>query len=388
MLVCVLTFGATASASTVVSADTLDNFFDDFESYSVTGNPVETDSTIKQVWENNVLKDGDPVNMDSHIFDVAKIAYENGQSGNKVMALNNTGAANTFFYIGPKGDYRVKNFTVEFRVKFLTEGVQERTWLGISLRKKAQVHYTGTNNLLFVIQRYVDTNQITAHNYAIFDGGEPTDLNNMRDLYGDKLALTSSTYAVPGGQAGQDLPWVTYKLVANGNNYKMYVDDFMVSDCTFSATKYDYFGYLSLNCCIANVLIDDFKVTVQDETLPPPIEPLTAPVVTLNEAEKLITWDYVSGASTYKVFVDGQSTVVFNNSYSLENLAPGSHEISVVAISDDTFISLDSPASQTVTYTVAAPDEGKKKGCGGMVGTELAFLLSAAALVLVSAKRK
>ena len=78
--------------------------------------------------------------------------------------------------MGPGDDFRVKNFTVTFKVKFLTEGVIERSWVGISFRKRAQSHYTGTNNLFFTLQRYADSATVTGHTYAVFDGGEPIDL--------------------------------------------------------------------------------------------------------------------------------------------------------------------------------------------------------------------
>jgi len=385
----VMLFGFSAVTA---SAESLADFSDDFESYEVTGAPMEKDSAIKATWENNVLRDGDPVGMDSHIYDVGKIAYENGTSGNKVLALNNTGAGNTFFYIGPKGDYRVKNFTVQFRVKFLVDNVPERTWIGISFRKKAQLHYTGTNNLMFVIQRYVNSNQIGGNAFAVFDGGNTNDLALLGDLYGEKLSLDKEVYTVPNGKANEDLPWVTYKLVANENNYKMYINDTLVTDCTFNVNKYDYYGYLSLNCCIANVLVDDFAVTVQDEELPPVIAPLTAPVLSVNAEEKELNWDYVEGASTYRVTVDGEDTTAFYNYYDLSKLPVGTHTITVTAISDDTFLALDSNPSESITYTVEGKadntEKPTKKGCGGVTGVELPLILSVLGLGAVFSKRR
>ena len=179
--------------------------------------------------------------------------------------------ADTFFYMGPGGDYRVKNFTAEFRIKFLTEGVPERSWAGISFRKRANSHYTGTNNLMFAIQRHGGVpNQIAGHGFAIFNGGSANDLDMMaRSLRRKSSSLAKAPYTAPGGKAGEDLPWVNYKLVAEGNRYRIYADDTLVLDCTFDIPSYDYFGYLSLNCCTSNILVDDFRITVQDETLRP-----------------------------------------------------------------------------------------------------------------------
>jgi hypothetical protein len=212
----------------------------------------------------------------------------------------------------------------------------------------------------------------------------------MTDLYGDKLSVSATPYAVPNGKAGEDLPWVNYKLVVNGNNYSIYVDDFMVSECTFNVNKYDYFGYLSLNCCVANVLVDDFKLTVQDTELPPVISPLEAPVVTFNEAEEEITWDYVEGATTYRVSINGANSVAFNNKYSLKSLRPGTYEITVTAISDDTFLALDSAPSAVLNYTVEEiePEPVEKKGCKGAMGIELSAIVAIAAFGISEYKRR
>ena len=209
-------------------AEKLPDFTDDFESYEVTGEYIEEDESLTRKWDNNVFRGGEALGMDAHIVNVGKIEDENGSAGNRVLHLENMTGADTFFYMGPGGDYRVKNFTAEFRIKFLTEGVPERSWAGISFRKRANSHYTGTNNLMFVIQRYVESNQIAGHGFAIFNGGSANDLDMMGDLYGEKLSLTKAAYTVPGGKAGEDLPWVNYKLVAEGNRYRIYADDTLV----------------------------------------------------------------------------------------------------------------------------------------------------------------
>ena len=292
--------------------------------------------------------------------------------------------------MGPGDDFRVKNFTVTFKVKFLTEGVIERSWVGISFRKRAQSHYTGTNNLLFTLQRYADSAAVTGHAYAVFDGGEPIDLNNSRELYGDKLTLTQSQYSVPSGAAGADLPWVEYRLDVENNTYKLYADDTLVSDCTFNITKYDYFGYMSLNCCTANVLIDDFLVEVKDTALPPEPQPLAAPEVTVNEESGRIEWQEVEGAYAYKVIVSaGDEKTVYTNYFSLEDLAVGEYDIMVIALAEDTFEHTDSQPSETAHYVVSADVEPEQTGgCNSSLdGTPLMLLICLAAVAGVAAKR-
>lgn len=226
---------------------------------------------------------------------------------------------------------------------------------------------------MFVIQRYVESNQIAGHGFAIFNGGSANDLDMMGDLYGEKLSLTKAAYTVPGGKAGEDLPWVNYKLVAEGNRYRIYADDTLVLDCTFDIPSYDYFGYLSLNCCTSNILVDDFRVTVQDETLPPEILPLPGlPWSGLNAEEKEIEWDAVEGASTYLVDLGvGEPVSTFARKYSLANLAPGTYEITVTAVSDDVFEAKNSAPSEAVTYVAEKQnnEEGDNDaaGCGSSV---------------------
>lgn len=372
----ILCFGGRVSTK-ADALNKLPDFTDDFENYDVDGKYIESNAILTKKWDNNVFRGGEPLGMDSHIYEKAKIEYENGNSGNKVLHINNVTGADSFFYMGPADDYRVKNFSVSFKVKFLTEeidnkeGDQKRSWVGISFRKKSNFHYTGTNNLMFNIQRCVDSTQITGHAYGIFDGGL-SDLSETGGLYGDRLSLNRSTYSIPSAESGKDSPWVTYKLDVQENKYVLSVDGFTVAECEFNIENFYYFGYLSLNCCTANILVDDFKVEVKDETLPPVIAPLDAPVVVLDENEKKITWDFVSGASNYVVTVDGKEKTVFKNSYSLEKLGVGEHKITVRALSDDVFEAKDSLESNEIIYVVKATSESKpadssKKGCPAAV---------------------
>lgn len=381
----------TVTSAAFADSDKLPDFSDDFETYSVSGNYIENDSSLTEKWDNNVFRGGDPLGMDSHIVNVGKIEYENGSDGNRVLHLKNTTGANTFFYMGPGGDYRVKNFTASFRLKFLTEGVEERSWVGLSFRKKASSHYTGTNNLMFVVQRYAAATAITGHAYAIFDGGSPNDLNLMRDLYGEKLSLIEAQYSVPNAVSGQDLPWVTYSLSVRDNRYVISVDGTVVTDCTFSVPTYDYFGYLSLNCCTSNILVDYFSVTVQDETLPPEILPLATPTVSLDEENQMLTWTAVEGAGLYRVAIGDTVKTVTATKYALNKLKPGTYEITVTALSDDTFVAKDSAPSAAVTYTVSSgAEETPSGGCNASIGGGFCGLLalSAAALTLKRKKRK
>lgn len=380
------------SVFVTASAESLPAFTEDFESYSVDGNYIENDKSLTSKWDNNIFRGGEPLGMDSHLRNIGKIEYENGVDGNKVLHLKNTEGANTFFYMGPGNDYRVRNFTAQFRVKFLVDGVPERSWVGISFRKRVNSHYTGTNNLMFVIQRYVTADEITAHPYAVFDGGSTTDLVENQELYGESLKLELKKLKIDGCTPNEDTNWIDYKLEVKDNNYKIYVNGIVLTDCTFDVNNFDYYGYLSLNCCTSNILIDDFSVTVQDTELPPEILPLEAPVITLDKATRTVNWEYVDGASGYLVNYGKSEKVVYTNSYTLPaNLRSGTYEITVTSLSDDTFIALNSAPSNKVTLTVEGEKDSEKTGgCKSFAGAELPVigLLFVGAAVIGARRRK
>ena len=292
----------------------------------------------------------------------------------------------SYFHIGPAGDYRTKNFTAGFRLKFMTKNAGERGWAGISFRKKATAHYVGTNNLLFTVQRYTKNTEITPHTYAVFNGGATNDFGDasMQSMFGDALRFEDASYKVPSSASGEDMPWVDYKLEVNGNTYKMYLDDFLVADCTFDVKTFDYFGFLSLNCCTADILVDDFYVNIADTELPPVIEKLPAPVLVWDEASKTLRWEKIAGANLYTVYLDGKSVKTSNkSSYQVEEeLSEGEHIFSVKALSEDTFEALDSDLSAPVSYLVAKARDssGGGGGCKSLAG---AGTFSALALLAV-----
>ncbi len=375
----------------------LADFSEDFESYDTSKGYIENDPSFAEKWTNNVLKKGEAQGMDAHLTGIAKVEYENGSSGNKVLRATNASIAmNTFFHIDPANDYRVKNFTAGFKLKFMVEHAEERGWVGLSFRKKATSHYTGTNNLMFTVERYTANTKITAHSYAVFNGGSPSELGStaVKDMFGDKLTYTDATYDIPNAVSNQDTPWVDFRLEVNGNTYKTYVDDTLMADCVFDVPTFDYFGYLSLNCCTADIQVDDFYVTVKDTELPPVIGKLATPVVTLDEANKKISWEHVDGANLYKITVDGEEVKTTNkNNYKLDDLKKaGTYKIAVQALSEDLFVAYNSDLSAEVTYTVSGgsaatdtPTE-EKKGCGSVISGGLA--LAAVGVLALAKKRK
>lgn len=362
-------------------------FSDDFESYAADGAFIETDAAFAEKWSNNVLNGGEEQGIDAHLKGVGKIEYENGESGNKVLHLDNASVAmNSYFHIGPGGDYRVKNFTAGFRLKFLTEKAAERGWVGISFRKKAEAHYLGTNNLLFTVQRYTQNTEVSPHTYAVFNGGTTNDFSDAAfgEMFGEKLTFSARSYAVPNAVAAKTLPgWNTNskrKIIAIGC---------ISTGCRWRiaasrSIRSIISAFLSLDCCTADILVDDFYVSVADTQLPPVIEKLPAPVLVWDEASKTLRWEKIAGANLYTVYLDGKSVKTSNkSSYQVEEeLSEGEHIFSVKALSEDTFEALDSDLSAPVSYLVAKARDssGGGGGCKSLAG---AGTFSALALLAV-----
>ena len=365
---------APSGAAKAAATEKLPDFYDDFESYNVTGRYLEEDGAFTEKWANNVFSGGEPLGMDSHIREVGKIEYENGVSGNKVLHLDNTTDKNTFFYMGPRGDYRTKKFTVEFKLKMKVENVVQHCWVGVSFRKKAETFYTGTNNLLFTVVRDLSSPLVYGQGYGIFDGGSATLLSEQAGIYGDKMTYVASNTSVAGNTAG-DTGWMDFKLEAGDHAYVLSIDGKEILNCSLDIPTFDYFGYLSLNCCCANALIDDFRITNKDDGLPPVIAPLASPEVVIDTETKKISWSEVPDADSYKIICgDAEKTVAgYVTEYDLTRLRleEGEYTVTVTAVSPDAFLYKDSAPSNAVRFTIEGEKtSGKKdkKGCGSSMG--------------------
>ena len=163
------------------------DFADDFESYE-TGKWIEETEGFSLKWSNNVLDDGEELGMDSHLLERAKIEYENGVDGNKILHLDNRVGGNSFFYIAPKGDYRYKNYSVSFKVKFF-DG-----WVSAVVRKDANVWYNGCNNLNATVFVAEDDSCVTYVPYRNMPGSADQQLKPTATLDLDGYTLTQSNY--------------------------------------------------------------------------------------------------------------------------------------------------------------------------------------------------
>ena len=253
-----------ANAADRTDAGLVPDFSDNFESYEV-GNWIEETDGFALNWSNNVLDEGDELGMDSHLLERAKIEYENGTDGNKVLHLDNRVGGNSFFYIGPKGDYRYKNFNVSFRVKFLESG-----WISAVVRKDANVWYNGCNNLNATLFVAADESCLQVVPYRNMPGAADQQLKPTATLDLEGYTVTLNTYKNATNTYLNE--WFEVRYEINERSYKMFVNDTLMMDLYYPARKLLDFGYVSLNGCTADVLFDDFEIENLDTEAPPALE--------------------------------------------------------------------------------------------------------------------
>lgn len=189
-------------------------------------------------WTNGHL-DNDPDTVDdAEVIGVAEI--KDGQ-----MHVENKSTGGSFFYIAPK-DIKAKNFTISMKVKSLDF---TGSWIGFSVRKDTNDRYNGSNNVLHTFK--FEETAISYQAYRGYPGGAGV------------VALTKNTSEAAVFTDKVD-DWHTYKLVVKDNIYTAYVDDQIVGVVDYSNKKIDVAGYISINVCVGDVLIDDVRVEVQD----------------------------------------------------------------------------------------------------------------------------
>lgn len=81
----------------------LPDFSDNFDSYEADGKFIEENEEFAKNWTNNVLAGGEEQGIDAHLKGIGKIEYENGESGNKVLHLDNASVGmDSYFHIGSR----------------------------------------------------------------------------------------------------------------------------------------------------------------------------------------------------------------------------------------------------------------------------------------------
>ena len=230
-----LTAGSSAVFAESDSAPQLvPDFFDDFESYEA-GNWIEETPGFAGKWSNNVLDEDEGLQVDAHLKQRAKIVYEEGSAGNKVLYLSNMTGGNSFFYIAPKSD---------------------------------NVWYTGCHNLNITLSVEKDKSCIVSHAYRNMPGTSDILLKeqNNEGYTVSYQTFTSETKRYEGD-------WFDVRYEVEDSSFKLYIDDFLLVDLNYPSRLVSDFGYVSLNGCTTMAYFDDFKIENRDTEAPPVLEP-------------------------------------------------------------------------------------------------------------------
>ena len=245
------------------SAQLVPDFSDDFESYEA-GKWIEETSGFSDKWSNNVLNEDEGLQVDSHLKERAKIVYEEGNPDNKVLYLSNMTGGNSFFYIGPQGDYRYKNFIGSFRVKFL-EG--NDGWVSLNVRKSDNVWYTGCHNVNITLAVEKDKSCIVAHAYRNMPGSVD---QLLKEDNNEGYTISYQTYTSDTKQYEGD--WFDVRYEVQDSSFKLYVDDTLLVDMNYPSRMVSGFGYVSLNGCTTMAYFDDVYIENLDTEAPPALE--------------------------------------------------------------------------------------------------------------------
>lgn len=319
----VLTLGTVFGAGAVFAeeADPTPDFFDNFDSYT-TGGFIEDDAEFRKNWENELMLNIDGNEMaaaDAECKGVAKVIDDptGGAAGNKVMHIKNYDPIGSFFYVGPKS-LRVQNFDVSF--KAYINRSDKGPWLGLSVRKDNNVRYNGCNNVLMTLKMVEDTTQSPVREvipFAVMRGyagaGNPQDKTKQLDTYDEENPRNQVSNYVDGEYNAQKnlmRTWITIKfsvrVEGDVTKYSSYVitedgEENYLGTLEYSSKSVDGYGYVSLNACISDAYIDDFRLTNYDEEPAPVLK--TAPTVSIEvsnvketEADFAVTIDDPDGS--------------------------------------------------------------------------------------------
>jgi hypothetical protein len=304
------------------AADPAVLFEDDFNAYATNDKYIEEDEEFRKSWSNDLMeningvKDGpsdvpgeqSDYPVDTECKQVAKIVKDPADASNKVLYIKNYDPIGSFFYIAPKAvkgltsfkdeknsagevtqaglGLKAKDYEVTFRV-YSTRST-DAPWLGVSARKKENVRYNGADNMLLTFK----LNENSVSGYQVYSylplrgypSGNPAALDARLDtveqVYGgiNRLGESNPTYVqnkvsnltapvggtIDNANRGIMNTWVTFRLIVKDNTYAAYAYQGSIETylgCFEYATSLKDAGYLSLNACMEDAYIDDFKVT-------------------------------------------------------------------------------------------------------------------------------
>ncbi len=285
-------------------------FEDDFDSYTDTTNFIEDNAEFRKNWSNDLIEyklgykddEGNDYPQDGDNIGVAKVVADPTQPGNQVLHIQNYDPIGSFFYIAPKieteggnnrfdggSGLKLRDYEVWFNLYSMR--IQAAPWVGMSVRKTANVRFNGTNNELLTLKLNGTAEGHHMMSYQPLRGyggaGSPSAQDIMLDTvkgvygginhYGESNSafaqnnIDNLTEGVVDANKSILNNWVTFRFIVakdaekDGSNYACYAyygdTEFYLGSFYYSSPSVNVEGYLSLNACVADAYIDDFKVT-------------------------------------------------------------------------------------------------------------------------------
>ena len=186
--------------------------------------------------------------------------------------------------------------------------------------------------------------------------------------YGDSLTSEAITFTVPilpmnplGPLTKTEDGYITWDPVTTAETYEIYVTlnnvrtlrQTLLSTDTLRFLLPDTVGVYKIEVIAkakgysTSTRVLEYSIASENATQ------LSAPVITLNETTKVISWTQVTGAVGYKVVVGSETRTVNTLSYDLSLITPqqGNYNVYIIALGD-VINTKDSGASNTLAYVM------------------------------------
>ena len=207
-----------------------------------------TEKTFSDDFSNGLSKwshaNNDDVEMnDDKALDASKsYKVENGQ-----LHIDAVYDANSFLFLTPEG-VKAAEFKISWKMK---SNITNDSWVGVSVLKDTKDRFNGSNNALCY--------------FRFSDSGVAFQLG--RGYPGGGGIVDQTPKLVGPGMLKLDVKkFHTYQVEYKAGVFKASVDGELVGTIEYAKLKNP--GFISLNACVADVLVDDFKI-VYSETASP-----------------------------------------------------------------------------------------------------------------------
>jgi len=312
------------------SAATEKTFFDDF-----------SNGLSKWSHANN---DDNPDNDDKALDPNKSYKVENGQ-----LHIDAAYDQNSFLYLTAEG-VKAAEFVISWKMK---ANITSDSWVGVSVLKDSKDRFNGCNNVLCYF-RFSDSGVAFQVGRGYPGGGGVVDLTTKMQGVG-LLKVNPKEFH-------------TYQVEYKGGVFKASIDGVEIGVLEYNKLKNP--GFISLNACIADVLVDDFKITYSE----------TASAGTTTTAGQNTTSGAVNNTTkpnaTSKDSKDTTSPQNTDATSATEESVTDATDTANTSVETDPNIETGSTTTGSDEETVADEDGGS--GIGWLIASAVIIVLAAA----------